>query len=180
MDWQEECRRVHIEGMGNLVQDGRIPFLLRVYNAAGAQLHHDLILPNGVDDTIRELLRTKVYTMFRATALPAALIQSDSWAVDGRKFAARFGLNEMLSPEEYEEEYSRVMNDQFDGTAENLPQELRKETIFTYIKGPMIPPVCFMTPYSKDTNGALEFQETTMVAGGSSSLLPDWWDETIN
>ena len=180
MDWREECRRVHLDGMGTLVQNGRVPFILRVYNSEGVAHSPDLVLPNGVDDVMRELLCTKVYTMFRITALPAALIQSDSWAVNGKKFAAHFGLAASLSPEKYEEEYCRVLNEQFEGTAENLPPDIRSEVIFTYIKGPLVQPVCFMTPYSKDTKGAFKFQETQVMNGGSSALLPDWWNTTIN
>jgi len=163
-----------------LAQNGRIPFLLKLYDSSGVNLGRDLVLQNGVDDAIRELLRTDVFAMFRQAVLPAALIQSDTWQVDGRKFAVHFGLSAALSPEEYEKEYTRILKEKFEGTAANLPQEMMTEGLWTHVKGPKILPVSFITPYSKDKDGALEFQDTLEMAGGSNSLLPDWWKTVVN
>jgi hypothetical protein len=180
MDWREECRRVHIEGMGQLVQDGRIPFRLKVYNSLGVNHPPDLVLKDGVDDSVRELLRTHVFAMFHSVALPAALYQSDTWQVDGQKITTYFGLSETLSFEEYEKEYIRILNEKFEGTAANLPPELMTEGIYTGIKGPQIMPVSFITPYVRDKDGALEFKDTKEVEGGISNLLPDWWETPVN
>jgi len=166
MDWKEECRRVHIAGMATLALDGRIPFLLKVYDASGVSHKSDLVLENGVDDSIRELLRASAAVMFHKIALPAALIQSDTWQVDGHKFAAFFGLSETLPLDEYEKEYIRILNEKFKGTAANLPPELMTEGIATCIKGPKIMPVSFITPYSRDKDGALEFKDTMELGGG--------------
>jgi hypothetical protein len=180
MDWREECRRVHIDGMATLAQDGRIPFRLKAYNASGVSHRSDLVFQNGIDDSIRELLRTNVTTFLHAIALPAALFQSDTWQVDGQKITTYFGLSETLSFEEYEKEYIRILNEKFEGTAANLPPELMTEGIYTGIKGPQIMPVSFITPYVRDKDGALEFKDTKEVEGGISNLLPDWWETPVN
>ena len=112
--------------------------------------------------------------------MPAALYQSDTWQVDGSKFAAYFGLSATLSFEKYEEEYIRILDEKFEGTAANLPQELCVEGLFTGIKGPRIMPVNFVTPYSRDKDGVLEFKDTREVEGAFSNLLPDWWETTVN
>lgn len=129
---------------------------------------------------MRELLRTHVSAMFHSVALPAALYQSNTWQVDGSKFAAYFGLSATLSFEKYEEEYIRILDEKFEGTAANLPQELWVEGLFTGIKGPRIMPVSFVTPYSRDKDGVLEFKDTREVENAVSSLLPDWWKTTVN
>jgi len=138
------------------------------------------VLQNGVDEPIRELLRTNVTALFRRVMLPAVLIQSDTWQVDGSKFATFFGLSETISFEEYEKEYIRILNEKFEGTAANLPQELMTEGIVTSIKGPKIMPISFLTPYERDKEGALEFKETKEIEGASISLLPDWWNVPVN
>lgn len=180
MDWREECRKVHTEGLNKLARDGRLPFLLRPYSDAGVHFYRDLILQNGIGDPEREKLRTITVELFRRTALPAALIQSDTYQVDARKFSTHFGLSAELSPEEYQEEYLRILDEKFKGTAENLPQELWTDGIITCIKGPKILPINFITSYHKDEDGALEFEDTDELAGAVINLLPDWWETTIN
>lgn len=180
MDWREECRRVHAEGLNKLAKDGYLPFLLRPYNGSETHILKDMILRNGVDDYVREKLRTVVVEFFRRFSLPAVLIQSDTYQVDGYKFRQYFGLPENLPPDRFQEEYGRILDEKFEGTAEKLPQELWIDGIITCIKGPMVLPISFATSYHKDNDGALKFDETNELEGGYVNLLPDWWEASIN
>jgi hypothetical protein len=180
MDWREECRRVHDEGLQKLVQDGCIPFRLRPYNNAGKSPLHDLIFEDGIGDGGRQALKSIAILTFSKIHLPAALIQSDAMMVDMPKFIKYFGLSSDLSPFAVQDEYSRILAERFDGTAENLPQELWTDIIFTYIKGPQIMATGFQTAYQKDAEGRVKFKLTGEVPEALSNILPDWWENTIN
>ena len=180
MDWHEICRKVHDEGLLTLSKGESLPFMVRAYDHNGSAAQRDLLLSNGLDDAARAVLRTTTRSIFSGIHLPAALVQSDARAVHGDKFAKYFGVSEKLSIREYEEEYSRILTEKFDGTVANLPQELWIDALVTCIKGPKIMPVNFMTFYEKNAKGKIEFEPAKEQPGAEINFLPDWWKNTIN
>ena len=180
MDWKEECRRVHLEGMNALAREGRMPFRFRVYNADGVAADPDLVVPEGVDDKVRDFFCTKVFPLFQRFQAPAGLMQMDTWQVDANKFAVHFGLSMPCDSAEFVKEYFRILNEKFNGTAANLPPELMIEGMITTIKGPKIMPVSFITQYSRKEDGTLEFRDTKELEEDLNTLLPDWWETVVN
>jgi hypothetical protein len=180
MNWKEECRRVHLEGMNALAREGSMPFRFRVYNADGVAADPDLVVPEGVDGKVYDFLRTKVFLLFQHFQAPAALMQMDTWQVNGNKFAVHFGLSMPCDSAEYKKEYSRILNEKFKGTAANLPPELITEGMITTIKGPKIMPVSFITQYSRKEDDTLEFRDIKELEKDLNPLLPDWWETVIN
>lgn len=77
MDWREECRRVHWEGLATLKREGRLGFMLRPYEDKGERVRRDLICEDGLSDGHREVLRTVVAAIFRRFPPPAVLTQAD-------------------------------------------------------------------------------------------------------
>lgn len=154
--------------------------MLRAYSSDGTPTIPDLVLPSGVDNVSRKILRTIVPITFAGISLPVALMQSDARAVDGHKFASYFGISEKISVEEYTAKYCRILHEKFEDTAANLPSELWADILITCIKGPLVMPLSFITYYQKSTEGKIEFQPAKEEAQFSLGLLPDWWKETIN
>ncbi len=182
MDWQEVVREAHREGMEARArqpfENGGIPFRLRPY---ATPEHHgrDLELEGGVSDLTRhELLR--VVVVFRKVKMPAALIQSDARQANMSDIAVLFGMQAGLGIEEMGREYLRILKDRFDGTMENLPPEVWKDTIITAIKGPRVLPFAICTPYHVGERGEVVYEETIERSGGVWGMLPDWWEETVN
>jgi hypothetical protein len=179
MDWQAECRRIHDEGLLKLNRDGCLPFLLRLYDDNGRALGEDLILQDGLDDITRKRLLVYVLEMFPKIHLPAALVQSDTRAVNGVKFRKYFGLPAVMPHEEFQKIYGRILTERFDGTAANLPQEVWNDMLFTTLKGPQILPINYSTFYTKDATGQIKAVDTVGMTELANYFLPDWWNTTI-
>ena len=180
MNWHDECTKVHNEGLASLLRHGRIPFLLRPYDELGGHPLPDMISTDGIDDFMRWVLRTKAVAVFRRWELCAALMQSDTMQVDGHKFAQHFGLSRTLSPEEYQQEYLRILDKDFAGSVANMPRDLWQDAIATSIKGPKIPVIFLRTIYHKDTAGKVVLEDTERYSHGFMNIIPDWWEPVKN
>ena len=180
MDWREICLKIHNEGLEKLSKSGSIPFLLRPYSYDGTPILEDLVFSTGVNDATRTILRTMVPYTFSKIHLQAALMQSDARAVDGRKFAAYFGISKGISVEEYKKEYTRILHEKFEDTVANLPSELWADILITCIKGPLVMPISFVTYYKKSAEGKIEAEPVKEETQFALDMLPDWWEDTIN
>jgi len=162
-----------------LKQEGKLPFLLRPYEEKGERRRQDLVLEDGLSDGHRLVLRTLVAASFRAFPPAAALTQADGMELRSVEFSAHFGISPGIPPEEYYKEYDRILNEQFGGTMANLPAELWRETVVTAIKGPKIEPTLIHTVYGRKPDGEIEFGATDERYTMFESVLPDWWEETV-
>jgi hypothetical protein len=183
MDWQEEVSQMHqlgLEARAKLpYENAGIPFRLRPYKLPGEHAA-DFILENGIGDEERAALQAYILPTFRKYKVPAVLIQSDARQVQMMEFFQHFGLPDDMGYEEAQNEYTRILEEQFDGTMENLPRHLWKDTIFTSLKGPKVLPITLSTAYSAGEDGSILFEDTITMYSGEWGLLPDWWEQTVN
>jgi hypothetical protein len=184
MDWNEECRRVHREGLEARAkmpyENAGLPFRLRPYDETGEHPDKDLVFQQGVDDARRALLRILVVPVFRKVGTPAVLVQADARIGKMPEIAGHFGWPADLGFEEYEKRYSRILKEQYDGTIANMPPHLWVDAIFTTIKGPKIIPFIISTPYHAGEHGEVVYEEAMETSGVVSPLLPDWWESPVN
>lgn len=76
-------------------------------------------------------------------------------------------------------EYNRILDEQYGGTMVNLPTDLWQETVLTAIKGPKIEPTLIHTVYLRKSNGEIELGATDERHTAFDSVLPDWWELTV-
>ena len=182
MNWNEECRKLHRAGVE---ERGKMPYAntgipFRIIPYYETERHPRILeLKNGVNDEARFLIRTQLVKIFAATHLYAAILQSDSRIVEMHAFAARFELSQEMGPERIQREYSRILGEQFGGLMENLPRDLWRDAIFTAVKGPTIAPLLISSVYHKGENGEVVWDESDETTTAVSSILPDWWESTI-
>lgn len=183
MDWKEQCRKVHREGLDARAkmpyENARIPFRLRPYGESG-RYANELIFEEGIDDLRRMLLRKMALPLFRKFNVAAVLIQSDARMAKMPEIISHFGWPEDLSYQEYADRYSQVLSEQFDGTTANLPRGLWTDAIFTIVKGPRTISFGMSTAYAAGERNNVVYGATTECPGMISEILPDWWESTVN
>jgi len=170
---------VHWEGLATLKRDRHLSFLLRPYENKGERHRRDLVLKDGLSDDARAMLRTVVAATFRMFPPAAVLTQADGMELRSENFCVYFGIQAALAPEKFYEEYNRILNERFDGTMANLPAQLWCETVVTAIKGPKTEPTLIHTVYRRTPDGEIELGATEERYTAFESVLPDWWEETV-
>lgn len=182
MDLHEECRRIHRAGVEERSQmpyaNSGIPFRILPYDET--QGHRQILeMAEGVDDRARFLIRNLVVGLFRAERLYAAILQSDTRMADMHKFVEHFGLSYEMGAERIQEEYYRILTEQFGGWMENLPRHLWYDAIATTVKGPKVPALLVRSRYHGDEQDRVVWDESQEVTGVISEILPDWWESTV-
>ena len=181
MNWQQECKSEHAISVEILREAGRCPFRLHVYPPATSKAQHELVWmePEGLSDENRERLR-RMNATWRIHSPTAVLMTSDTWQTDSQKFSRHFGIPLNLPYEEFQKRYSQVLDEKFDGTLANVPNEVKIEAVVTMIKGPKIGQFSELTFYRRKQSRIIitETRDTTNYYG-QLNLIPDWWDRTI-
>jgi hypothetical protein len=182
MKWDEVCRKVHDAGLTERIKMGLayhsgIPVRLRMFDEACKQVSM-WESKSGLDEQARIDLRLLMGLM--PTLNPTAVaFQTDTWMCRSKEFAERFDLND-LPPEKFMDEYSRILNEKYEGHLANVPADLRSDAIVTMLKGPQIKQISLFTLYHNENDGVV--MEETQSAGEAMhmSVMPDWWPVTIN
>lgn len=176
MNPHTECRRIHALGLEQRTkggfEKGRLPFVL--LPMPEGEPVPPLVLSNGLSDVGRRALKlaSKVLGL---TQMPAALVQSDIHQLLPERFGAYFHLSPTLSAEEFLDEYSRILERDYQGTMENLPAECHTDAVMTLVKGPKIQQLLLISTYKAGEGDTVVYEPVSESCFGEAYMLPDWW-----
>jgi hypothetical protein len=107
----------------------------------------------------------------------AVIIVSDTRQVDLRKFLVHFNAPnaDTATYEECEAFYLKILNEQFGGEMQNVPQELLTDALVVAIKGPFVEERVLSVSYRESVGDTVVFLETQDY-GTKVMMLDDWWD----
>ncbi len=110
----------------------------------------------------------------------AILYQSDVFMVVSDAFSKHHRIPEDAPPEKFMEQYSDILQGQYQGSLCNVPEHVRSDAILTFVKGPGIQPIGLFTAY-RCTECSVVMGETKSVGQELYfGMVPDWWSVSVN
>lgn len=160
--------------MKKLRQTGRCPFRVRIYRQ-GRQF--DFVYPDGLSPETRQWLH-KVNAGFRMASPIAVLASSDSWQVSNA-FLDHHGIDMKQGIEEVQKRYMDVLHREYKNSLADVPQALKVEAVFTFVKGPGLIGVHRNTFYRREGDRIVIDRDTETPGFWNSGLVPDWWETVV-
>lgn len=183
MNWLAECRKWHKKGVeqrAEMAYDSQgIPLRIFIHseeNPEGVLLESQ----DGFSPEFAKRLQL-LNAVMRVVKPAAVLIQTDGWFGRMDKVAERCGLPISASADVMYKAFNKLVNEEYDGTMANMPEELRAEGILTVIKGPKFPQISIITFYHGDGDKVVLEEEMEESKGlGILNVIPDWWKPIVN
>lgn len=128
----------------------------------------------------KALMMEALTTQARKEKAAAVILVSDTRMVPPIDFDDYFQLPTLPTQMEWESRFLKIVDEQFGGRLDKLPEELLHDAIFVGIKGPHIPEQTFFLPYKEGVGDTIIWYELlTYQITGRIEGLDDWWDKPL-
>lgn len=130
------------------------------------------------DQREKDIVMKALSKAARSMGVVAIVLVSDTVHVNVAAFNKRYGIPEGLDSKEWEYAYYGVLDTFFEGSLQNVPNDLKSDALVVAMKGPVVQQRIFFLPYHEGVGDSIRWDAEEPEHDAEFLALEDWWDTT--